>query len=142
MTSFESLTTGKTWTRTYTQSVDSWIKEGELALKSDISSIVDSIDKYYIESEDKKQRIYGNGDVNTLSSAPGTYGPWTDEEGNVDNEWRVVEISAGVFCYVHGDDYSQRSIDDWSSREKAEKATTFRTQGYEKVWTRTYTPGP
>ena len=33
MTSFESLTTGKTWTRTYTQSVDSWIKEGELAVK-------------------------------------------------------------------------------------------------------------
>ena len=63
-------------------------------------------DAKYIESEDGKRRIYGNGDVNILSSAPGTYGPWTDEEGNVDNEWRVVEISAGVFCYIHGDDAS------------------------------------
>ena len=98
-------------------------------------------DAKYIESEDGTQRIYGNGDVNILSSAPGTYGPWTDEEGNVDNEWRVVEISAGVFCYVHGDNYSQRSIDDWSSREEAEKATTFETN-YGNVWTRTYTPGP
>ena len=63
-------------------------------------------DAKYIESEDGTQRIYGNGDVNILSSAPGTYGPWTDEEGNVDNEWHVTEISAGVFCYVHGDDWS------------------------------------
>ena len=99
-------------------------------------------DAKYIESEDGTQRIYGNGDVSTLSSAPGTYGPWTDEEGNVDDTWRVVEISAGAFCYIHGDDASYRSNDTWSSREEAEKATTFRTQGYDKVWTRTYTPGP
>ena len=98
-------------------------------------------DAKYIESEDGKQRIYGNGDVSTLSSAPGTYGPWTDEEGTVDNEWRVVEISAGVFCYVHGDDYSYRSTDTWTSREAAEKATTFTTTAG-AVWTRTYTPGP
>ena len=98
-------------------------------------------DAKYIESEDGKQRIYGNGDVSTLSSAPGTYGPWTDEDGNVDNEWRVVEISAGVFCYVHGYDASYRSIDTWTSREEAEKAKTFETN-YGNVWTRTYTPGP
>ena len=59
-----------------------------------------------IESEDGQQRIYGNGDVRTLSSEPGTYGPWTDENGNVDNAWRVVEISSNVFCYIHGDDAS------------------------------------
>ena len=94
----------------------------------------------YIESEDGKQRIYGNGDVNILSSAPGTYGPWTDEEGNVDNTWRVVEISAGVFCYVHGDDYSYRSNDTWSSREEAENAKTFEAIGG-NVWTRPYIPG-
>ena len=73
------------------------------AISSALSSAGNS---KYIESEDGTQRIYGNRDVRTLSSTPGTYGPWTDEEGNVDNEWRVVEISAGVFCYVHGDDYS------------------------------------
>ena len=98
-------------------------------------------DAKYIESEDGKQRIYGNGDVSTLSSAPGTYGPWTDKEGNVDNEWHVVEISAGVFCYIHGDDASYRSNDTWSSREEAENAKTFETN-YGNVWTRTYTPGP
>ena len=107
------------------------------AISSALSSAGNS---KYIESEDKKQRIYGNGDVNTLSSAPGTYGPWTDEEGNVDETWQVTEISAGVFCYVHGDDHSYRSIDTWSSREEAENAKTFETN-YGNVWTRTYTPG-
>ena len=63
-------------------------------------------DAKYIESEDGTQRIYGNGDVSTLSSAPGTYGPWTDKDGNVDDTWRVTEISSGVFCYVHGGDMS------------------------------------
>lgn len=99
-------------------------------------------DAKYIESEDGTQRIYGNGDVSTLSSAPGTYGPWTDKDGNVDNTWRVVEISVGVFCYVYGNDYSKRSIDTWTSREAAEKATTFETTGDGNVWTRTYIPGP
>ena len=73
------------------------------AISSALSSAGNS---KYIESEDGKQRIYGNGDVNILSSAPGTYGPWTDAEGVVDETWRVTEISSGVFCYVHGDDYS------------------------------------
>lgn len=97
-------------------------------------------DTKYIESEDGTQRIYGNRDVSTLSSAPGTYGPWTDEEGNVDNEWRVTEISVGVFCYIHGDDASYRSNDTWSSREAAENAKTF-TTGDGNVWTKPYIPG-
>ena len=44
----------------------------------------------YIESEDGKQRIYGNRDVRTLSSTPGTYGPWTDQDG-VENTLFHVE---------------------------------------------------
>ena len=94
-----------------------------------------------IESEDGQQRIYGNGDVRTLSSAPGTYGPWTDEDGNVDDTWRVTEISVGVFCYIHGEDMSYRSNDTWSSREEAENAKTFETT-HGNVWTRPYIPGP
>ena len=108
------------------------------AISSALSSAGDS---HYIESEDGQQRIYGNRDVRTLSSTPGTYGPWTDEEGNVDNTWKVVEISSGAFCYIHGDNASQRSVETWASREEAEKATMFRTAGYEKLWTRAYTPG-
>ena len=98
-------------------------------------------DAKYIQSEDGTQRIYGNGDVNTLSSAPGTYGPWTDEEGNVDDTWRVTEISVGVFCYVHGGDYSYRSVETWTSREEAQNAKTFTTAGYGNVWTKPYIPG-
>ena len=48
-------------------------------------------DAKYIESEDGKQRIYGNGDVSVLSSAPGTYGPWTDQDG-VENTLFHVEL--------------------------------------------------
>ena len=65
------------------------MKAGELALKSDISTIIDSIDNHYIESEDGTQRIYGNGDVNILSSTPGTYGPWTDQDGVENTMFRV-----------------------------------------------------
>ena len=72
-----------------------------------------------IESEDGQQRIYGNGDVRTLSSAPGTYGPWTDEDGNADERWRVTEVSAGVFAWWN--DYIEFGIsqDRYSSREEA-----------------------
>lgn len=108
------------------------------AISNALSSAGDS---HYIQSEDGTQRIYGNGDVRALSSTPGTYGPWTDEEGNVDNTWRVVEISSNAFCYVQGEDYSKRSVETWASREEAEKATMFRTAGDGKLWTRTYTPG-
>ena len=48
------------------------------AISSALSSAGNS---QYIESEDGTQRIYGNGDVGVLSSAPGTYGPWTDQDG-------------------------------------------------------------
>ena len=108
------------------------------AISNALSSTGDS---HYIESEDGQQRIYGNGDVRTLSSTPGTYGPWTDEEGNVDDTWHVVEISSNAFCYIYGDNASKRSLETWASREEAEKATMFRTAGDEKLWTRTYTPG-
>ena len=72
-----------------------------------------------IESEDGQQRIYGNRDVRTLSSTPGTYGPWTDEDGNVDERWRVTEVSAGVFAWYN--DYIEFGIsqDRYSSREEA-----------------------
>ena len=73
------------------------------AISSALSSAGDS---KYIESEDGTKRIYGNGDVGVISSTPGTYGPWTDEDGNVDDTWRVTEISSGAFCYIHGDDAS------------------------------------
>ena len=123
-------------------SIDGTIENGRIDLYVDNHLVIVSSkeDAKYIESEDGTQRIYGNGDVNILSSAPGTYGAWTDEEGNVDNTWRVVEISAGVFCYVHGDDQSYRSIDTWTSREEAENAKTFSTN-YGNVWTKPYIPG-
>ena len=113
-------------------------QETDEAISSALSSAGDS---HYIESEDGTQRIYGNRDVRTLSSTPGTYGPWTDEEGNVDNTWKVVEISSNAFCYIRGDSMSQRSLETWASREEAQKATMFRTAGDEKLWTRSHTPG-
>ena len=57
------------------------------AISSALSSAGNS---QYIESEDGKQRIYGNRDVRTLSSTPGTYGPWTDQDG-VENTLFHVE---------------------------------------------------
>ena len=57
------------------------------AISSALSSAGNS---KYIESEDGTQRIYGNRDVRTLSSAPGTYGPWTDKDG-VENTLFHVE---------------------------------------------------
>ena len=57
------------------------------AISNALSSAGDS---HYIESEDGKQRIYGNRDVRILSSTPGTYGPWTDQDG-VENTLFHVE---------------------------------------------------
>ena len=57
------------------------------AISSALSSAGNS---HYIESEDGQQRIYGNRDVSTLSSTPGTYGPWTDQDG-VENTLFHVE---------------------------------------------------
>ena len=98
-------------------------------------------DAKYIESEDGTHRIYGNGDVCALSSAPGTYGPWTVKDGNVNDEWFVDEVTSGTFMYHNSTILSDEwSIDIWTSREAAENAKTFETiKG--NVWTRTYTPG-
>ena len=93
----------------------------------------------YIESEDGTQRIYGNGDVRTLSSAPGTYGPWTDKDGNVDESWRVSEISSSVFSWI-SDNGNGVSQEIWSSREEAQNAKSFTTYAG-AVWTRSYIPG-
>ena len=54
----------------------------------------------YIESEDGKQRIYGNRDVRTLSSIPGTYGPWTDEYGDTRTDIQVKLVDPNVPTYV------------------------------------------
>lgn len=50
LTSFVSLITDKTWTRTYTPGAESWTKEGELALKSDISSSPYVASREYVDS--------------------------------------------------------------------------------------------
>lgn len=96
-------------------------------------------DAKYVESEDGKRRIYGNGDVKSLSSAPGEYGPWTAEDGTVDETWRVIEISAGVFGWTN--DSYDNSIEVWSSEEEALKAVKFTAYGG-IVWTRSFVPGP
>lgn len=98
-------------------------------------------DAKYIESEDGTQRIYGNGDVSTLSSAPGTYGPWTDEDG-VENtlfhvELYVFQTQVG---YIWTD--NQGELGGFStSREECESMTSFESLTTGKTWTRTYTPG-
>lgn len=96
-------------------------------------------DAKYIESEDGKKRIYGNGDVKSLSSAPGEYGPWTAEDGTVDETWHVIEISSGVFGWTN--DSYDNSIETWSSEEEALKAVKFTVFGG-IVWTRSFVPGP
>ena len=99
------------------------------------------ISNEYIESEDGKKRIYGNGEVSNLISTPGTYGPWTDKDGNVDDTWRVVEVVDSTFWYVRGSDWGERSVEEWPSREEAENAKTFHTSDG-NVWTKPYIPGP
>lgn len=99
------------------------------------------ISNEYIESEDGKKRIYGNGDVFALSLGAGTYGPWTDKDGNVDDTWRVVEVVDSTFWYIRGYDWGDRSVEEWPSREAAENAKTFHTSDG-NVWTKPYIPGP
>ena len=73
--------------------------------KAETNKVISAkVDAKYIESD--TQRIYGNGDVFALSPAPGTYGPWTDENGNVDETWYVTEVSSGVFIWKN-DVYGQ-----------------------------------
>lgn len=98
--------------------------------------ISDKEDAKYIESD--TQKIYGNGEVITFSSAPGTYGPWTDENGNVDETWYVTEVSSGVFIWKN-DVYGQSS-GSWSSYEEAENVKKFSANNGTN-WTRSYTPG-
>lgn len=50
-TEIEQQFTGITWTRTYTPGAESWTKEGELALKSDISSSPYFASKEYVDSK-------------------------------------------------------------------------------------------
>lgn len=95
-------------------------QEADEAITSALSSKEDA---KYLVSEDGKQRIYGNGDVCSLSSAPGEYGPWTDEDGTVDETWRVEEVSAGVFGWTNAS--YEHSVDVWSSQEEAQKAVKF-----------------
>lgn len=119
------------------QSLSDYYKKAET--DEVILSVVSSKeDAKYIESKNGKQRIYGNGDVITLSSAPGTYGPWTDENGNVDETWYVTEVSSGVFIWKN-DVYGQ-STRSWSSYEEAENVKKFSANNGTN-WTRSYTPG-
>ena len=106
-----------------------------------LSALSAKEDAKYIESEDGRRRIYGNGDVYNLSSAPGTYGPWTDKDGNVDDTWRVVEVVDSTFWYIRGSDWGDRSVEQWPSREEAENAKTFHTSDG-NVWTKPYIPVP
>ena len=97
------------------------------------------ISNEYIESEDGKKRIYGNGEVSNLISTPETYGPWTDEDGNVDETWTIAPVStATVFAYF-SEKLGEWSMESWSSREEAQNAKTITTV-LGKVWTRTYAP--
>lgn len=63
--------------------------------KQEVSGVISSAlsakeDAKYLVSEDGKQRIYGNGDISSLTQAPGTYGAWTDQDG-VENTLFNVE---------------------------------------------------
>ena len=98
----------------------------------------------YIESEDGKQRIYGNGDVNTLSSAPGTYGPWTDGGGGTRTDLQVKLVDPNVPTYVWANSTLSFFSVAFNSLEEAETATEFveAIPNRGAHWTRTYTPGP
>lgn len=97
------------------------------------------ISNEYIESEDGQQRIYGNGDVRTLSSTPGTYGPWTSVvDGTVDQTWHVVEAGANLWCWENSLGVRSQSF---YGEETALQATAFIVQNTKEVWTRTHTPG-
>ena len=96
-------------------------------------------DSHYIESEDGQQRIYGNGDVRTLSSTPGTYGPWTSAvDGRVDETWHVVEAGANLWCWENS--LGARS-QTFYGEDTALQATAFIVQDTNEVWNRSYTPG-
>lgn len=101
------------------------------------------ISNEYIESEDGKKRIYGNGDVFALSSGTGTYGPWTDANGNTRTDLQVKLVDPNVPTYIWANSTLSFFSVAFNSLEEAETATEFEeaipNRGYH--WTRTYTPG-
>ena len=101
------------------------------------------ISNEYIESEDGKKRIYGNGDVRTLSSAPGTYGPWTDANGNTRTDLHIELVDSSVPLYIWTDSGFQFQSVPFHSLEEAQTATGFleSSPNAGTYWTRTYTPG-
>ena len=101
------------------------------------------ISNEYIESEDGKKRIYGNGDVRTLSSAPGTYGPWTDEYGGTRTDLQVKLVDPNVPTYLWANSTLSFFSVAFNSLEEAETATEFveAIPNRGARWTRTYTPG-
>lgn len=60
-------------------------------------------DAKYLVSEDGKQRIYGNGEVSALTQVPGTYGPWTDPNGNTRTDLSVQLVDPDIPTYVWAD---------------------------------------
>lgn len=61
------------------------------------------ISNEYIESEDGKKRIYGNGDVFALSLGAGTYGAWTDTNGNTRTDLHIELVDSSVPLYIWTD---------------------------------------
>lgn len=107
-----------------------------------ISSAVSAKDDAkYIESEDGNKRIYGDGDVSALVQAPGTYGPWTDPDGNTRTDLSVKLVDPDVPTYVWADRGFQFVSEGFHSLEAAETALTITQQVANVDWTRTYAPG-
>lgn len=100
-------------------------------------------DAKYIESEDGKRRIYGNGDVYNLSSSPGTYGPWTDEYGGTRTDLQVKLVDPNVPTYIWANSTLSFFSVAFNSLEEAETATEFveAIPNRGNHWTRTYTHG-
>ena len=130
---------GETWVST--GSSDGYTKEEtDNAISSALSAKEDA---KYIESEDGKRRIYGNGDVYNLSSAPGTYGPWTDANGNTRTDLQVKLVDPNVPTYIWSNSTLSFFSVAFNSLEEAETATEFEEAIPNRGdhWTRTYTPG-
>ena len=131
---------GETWVST--GSSDGYTKEEtDNAILSALSAKEDA---KYIESEDGKRRIYGNGDVYNLSSATGTYGPWTDEYGGTRTDLKVKLVDPNVPTYIWANSTLSFFSVAFNSLEGAETATEFEEAIPNRGahWTRTYTPGP
>ena len=130
---------GETWVST--GSSDGYTKEEtDNAISSALSAKEDA---KYIESEDGKRRIYGNGDVYNLSSATGTYGPWTDEYGGTRTDLKVKLVDQNVPTYIWANSTLSFFSVAFNSLEEAETATEFveAIPNRGAHWTRTYTPG-